>query len=58
MYKTPDPVFHKPIPTGTIAVIDDNYHDSLKGIIGEVVGIASTGVIFHYILLLDKPMEV
>ena len=54
---SPDPTFHKPIPTGQVVIIDDNYHDSLKGFSGEVVGVASAGVIFHYIVLLDEPME-
>ena len=49
------PTMHKPVPMGARVKIPDYY--GMGGEWGVVAGIASTHVIFHYIVILDKPFN-
>jgi hypothetical protein len=48
------PTMHKPVPLGSRVVIRGGlYSNTLKELRGEVSGIASMHVLFHYIVSLD-----
>lgn len=52
------PTLHKPVPLGSDVVIPVGpYNGSDKPRTGKVVGISSTHVLFHYIVLLDDGCE-
>lgn len=50
-----EPTLHKPVPMGVRVVIPEYFVG--KKMKGEVAGISSMHVIFHYIVLLDEPIE-
>lgn len=50
------PTMHRPIPMGVrVRPISGNGYPD--GLVGEVVGISCMHVIFHYIVLLDRPID-
>ena len=51
------PIFHKSIPMGTVVIVSERLNKKLTSLSGEVVGVASTGPIFNYIVLLDEPIN-
>lgn len=48
-----NPTMHKPIPLQTRVILPD-YHNNMTG---TVCGIATMGIFFTYIVLLDKPIN-
>lgn len=50
------PTMHKEIPMETPVVIPAGMY-SVGPLTGKVVGIASTHIMFYYIVLLDSPIE-
>lgn len=50
------PGMHKSIPMGTKVIVPETYGLGKK-VSGRVAGIASFHIIFHYIIILDKPIK-
>lgn len=50
------PALHKPVPIGSRVLVPDHFLKE-KGVAGTIAGIASTHIIFTYIVILDKEVE-
>lgn len=54
----PGPTMHKPVPMGTRVRRPLDRGTGYPHFVGTVVGIASCHVIYHYIVVIDQPIDV
>lgn len=53
--KTPKPALHQEFPMESRVEVKNDQHLVIQGVI---CGVAHVGIIFHYIVQLDNPMEI